>query len=465
MRISVTDRCNFRCQYCMPAEGLPWLDRDELLTYEEIARLVGAAGEHGRARRPAHRRRAAGPARAVAARGAAVSADENVHDLSLTTNGYLLERQVEKLVAAGLRRVNVSLDALAPDRFFQLTRRNSLQQVLDSLAAAERYPELRPIKVNVVALKDFTEDEVVRFAEFARKHPYEVRFIEFMPLDADRTWSRDRVLPNAEVRRLIHAAYPLKDLGRERHGTSRRWEFADGQGSIGFISPVSEPFCGDCNRIRVTAEGKLRTCLFSMTETDLRAPLRAGRVRRRARGDRPRRGVGEGAQAPRERSGLRAAGAHDVADRRMKDLDEALALVLEGIEPLETETDSAARGARPRDRRRGARRDRPAAVRPHGDGRLRGARGRRGAGRRAARDRRPGGRRRDRWSVEPGTAARISTGAAIPEGADAILQGRGRRGARRHRDRGRRPSPPACTSAAAARTCTRATCSRARATC
>jgi GTP 3',8-cyclase len=170
----------------------------------------------------------------------------------------------------------VSLDALAPDRFFQLTRRDSLQKVLDGLAAAEKHPELRPIKVNVVALKDFTEDEVVRFAEFARKHPYEVRFIEFMPLDADRTWSRDRVLPNAEVRRLIHAAYPLKDLGRERHGTSRRWEFADGLGSIGFISPVSEPFCGDCNRIRVTAEGKLRTCLFSMTETDLRGPMRAG---------------------------------------------------------------------------------------------------------------------------------------------------------------------------------------------
>jgi len=205
-----------------------------------------------------------------------LSVDEQIHDLSLTTNGYLLERQVEKLVQAGLRRVNVSLDALAPDRFFQLTRRNSLKQVLEGLAAAERHPELRPIKVNVVALKDFTEDEVVRFAEFARKHPYEVRFIEFMPLDADHSWSRDRVLPNAEVRRLIHAAYPLKDLGRERHGTSRRWEFADGQGSIGFISPVSEPFCGDCNRIRITAEGELRTCLFSMTETDLRGPMRAG---------------------------------------------------------------------------------------------------------------------------------------------------------------------------------------------
>ncbi len=275
VRISVTDRCNFRCQYCMPAEGLPWLDRSELLTYEEIARVVGLLASMG-----VHDVRLTGgeplARRELWRLVEMLSADEHVHDLSLTTNGYMLERQVEGLVRAGLRRVNVSLDALAPDRFFQLTRRNALRQVLEGLAAAERYEELRPIKVNVVALKDFTEDEVVRFAEFARKHPYEVRFIEFMPLDADRTWSRDRVLPNEEVRRLIDAAYPLEPLGRERHGTARRWRFADGQGEIGFISPVSEPFCGDCNRIRVTAEGKLRTCLFSMTETDLREPLRAG---------------------------------------------------------------------------------------------------------------------------------------------------------------------------------------------
>jgi GTP 3',8-cyclase len=275
VRISVTDRCNFRCQYCMPAEGLPWLDRSELLTYEEIARVVGLMASMG-----VHDVRLTGgeplARRELWRLVEMLSADSNVHDLSLTTNGYMLERQVESLVRAGLRRVNVSLDALAPDRFFQLTRRNALRQVLEGLAAAERYPELRPIKVNVVALRDFTEDEVVRFAEFARKHPYEVRFIEFMPLDADRKWSRDRVLENEEVRRLIHAAYPLVEEGRERHGTSRRWAFADGQGSIGFISPVSEPFCGDCNRIRVTAEGKLRTCLFSMTETDLLGPLRAG---------------------------------------------------------------------------------------------------------------------------------------------------------------------------------------------
>src|SRR3954447_4342539 len=197
VRISVTDRCNFRCQYCMPAEGLPWLERSALLSYEEITRLVGILAEMG-----VHDVRLTGGEPLVRKElwrlVEALSAIDGVRDLSLTTNGYLLERQVADLVRAGLRRVNVSLDALAPDRFFQLTRRNSLQRVLEGLAAAERHPELRPIKVNVVALKDFTEDEVVRFAKFARKHPYEVRFIEFMPLDADHSWSRDRVLPNAE---------------------------------------------------------------------------------------------------------------------------------------------------------------------------------------------------------------------------------------------------------------------------
>ena len=275
VRISVTDRCNFRCQYCMPAEGLPWLNRADLLSYEEIERLVRLLSAMG-----VHDVRLTGGEPLVRRElwrlVEELSALPAVHDLSLTTNGYLLERQVGDLVRAGLRRVNVSLDALAPDRFFQLTRRDSLQQVLDGLAAAQRHPELRPIKVNVVALRDFTEAEVVRFAEFARTEPYVVRFIEFMPLDADRSWSRDRVLPNEEIRRLIHEVHPLEAVGRDRHGTARRWRFADGQGEIGFISPVTEPFCGDCNRIRITAEGELRTCLFSMTETDLREPLRAG---------------------------------------------------------------------------------------------------------------------------------------------------------------------------------------------
>jgi GTP 3',8-cyclase len=275
VRISVTDRCNFRCQYCMPAEGLPWLDRSALLTYEEIERLVRLLASMG-----VHDVRLTGGEPLVRRElwrlVERLAAIEDVHDLSLTTNGYLMARQVEDLVRAGLRRVNVSLDSLAPDRFFQLTRRDSLGQVLEGLEAAQRHPELRPIKVNVVALKDFTEAEVLRFAEFARQNPYEVRFIEFMPLDADHAWTRDKVLPNAEIVAMIDAVYPLEPVGRERHGTARRYRFADGTGEMGFISPVTQPFCGDCNRIRLTAEGSLRTCLFSMTETDLREPLRSG---------------------------------------------------------------------------------------------------------------------------------------------------------------------------------------------
>jgi cyclic pyranopterin phosphate synthase len=275
VRISVTDRCNFRCQYCMPAEGLPWLERSALLTYEEIERIVRLLAAMG-----VHDVRLTGGEPLVRKElwrlVEALSAIEDVHDLSLTTNGYLLAKQVEDLVRAGLRRVNVSLDSLAPDRFFQLTRRDSLAQVLEGLEAAQQHPELRPIKVNVVALKDFTEAEVVRFAEFARQNPYEVRFIEFMPLDADRSWTREKVLPNRDIVAMIDAVYPLEPVGRERHGTARRYRFADGTGEMGFISPVSEPFCGDCNRIRLTAEGQLRTCLFSMNETDLRGPLREG---------------------------------------------------------------------------------------------------------------------------------------------------------------------------------------------
>ena len=354
-----------------------------------------------------------------------LSAIEDVHDLSLTTNGYLLERQVDDLVRAGLRRVNVSLDALAPDRFFQLTRRDSLQQVLDGLAAAQRHPELRPIKVNVVALRDFTEAEVVRFAEFARTEPYVVRFIEFMPLDADRTWSRDRVLPNEEVRAMIDAVYPLEAVGRERHGTSRRWRFADGKGEIGFISPVTEPFCGDCNRIRLTAEGELRTCLFSMTETDLRGPLRSGAtdadleaiIRDAVWRKELKHHVNDAGFVQPARTMSRIGGDGNGT------IDEALAAILDGIAPLERRAGAAGRRRRARRGRGRGRGRRPAAVRPLGDGRLRGA-----LGRHRARAWRCGWRaawRPARWrtaELAAGTAAAISTGAALPPGADAILQ-------------------------------------------
>ena len=222
------------------------------------------------------------------------------------------------------------------------------------LEAAQAHPELRPIKVNAVALRGFTEDEVLRFAEFAREKPYEVRFIEFMPLDADQDVGRaTRCCRAPRSWRSSRREYELVPLGRERHGTSRRYAFADGRGEIGFISPVSEPFCGDCNRIRLTAEGMLRTCLFSMHETDLRAPLRVGRERRRARGDRARRRLAQGAQAPRRRAGLPPAAALDVAHRRVAllEIGEAWERVAACAAPLPAET-RAARRPRPAGSRR-----------------------------------------------------------------------------------------------------------------
>jgi cyclic pyranopterin phosphate synthase len=258
----------------MPAEGLPWLDRDEILHFEEIARLVALLGSMG-----VHDVRLTGGEplvrRDFPTLVALLAGLDDVHDLSVTTNGYLLERDAAALVEAGVDRVNVSIDSLQRDRFYEMTRRDALPQVLRGLEALAAHPEIHPIKVNAVALRDFTEDEALPFAEFARRHPYEVRFIEFMPLDADRAWSRDQVLTGEELRAIIHAVHPLEELPREPSATARVFRFLDGAGEIGFINPVSEPFCSDCNRIRLTAEGKLRTCLFSVNETDLREPLRA----------------------------------------------------------------------------------------------------------------------------------------------------------------------------------------------
>jgi cyclic pyranopterin phosphate synthase len=273
VRISVTDRCNFRCQYCMPAEGLPWLDRDAVLRFEEIERLVGLLAQMG----VGDLRLTGGEplVRRDFPRLVAMLAPL-VDDLAITTNGFLLERDAAALVEAGAKRFNVSIDSLQRDRFFEMTRRDALDKVLRGLETLAQFPEAHPIKVNAVAMRGFTEDEAIPFARFAREHPYEVRFIEFMPLDAGHTWTPDSVLTGDEVRAAIHAVYPLEAEPREPHATARVYRFADGQGRIGFINPVSEPFCGDCDRIRITAEGKLRTCLFSINETDLRGPMRAG---------------------------------------------------------------------------------------------------------------------------------------------------------------------------------------------
>jgi cyclic pyranopterin phosphate synthase len=275
LRVSVTDRCNFRCQYCMPAEGLPWLDRAAILTFEEIERLVRVFASMG----VTDLRLTGGEPlvrRDFPRLAAMLARVPGLEDLSLTTNGYLLERDADALVAAGIKRVNVSIDSLQRDRFFHITRRDSLPQVLRGLDALARHPSVHPIKVNAVAMRGFSEAEALPFAEFARTTAFQVRFIEFMPLDGDHAWTADQVLTGSELRDLIHAAYPLEELPREPSSTARVFRFADGRGSIGFINPVSEPFCSDCNRVRLTAEGKLRTCLFSLGETDLRSPLRSG---------------------------------------------------------------------------------------------------------------------------------------------------------------------------------------------
>jgi cyclic pyranopterin phosphate synthase len=275
LRISVTDRCNFRCRYCMPAEGMPWIAREEILGFEEIERLVrlfvgmGVRDVRLTGGEPLVRREFP----ALVERLAAI---EGIEDLSLTTNGYLLAQQARDLVEAGIDRVNVSIDSLARGRFFEVTRRDALDRVLAGIDAIAAFPRIWPIKVNAVPMPGFGAEEVRRFCALARRRRFQVRFIEFMPLDGDRAWRFDDVLSGAEVRAMVEAQYPLRELPRERHATARVFAFADGAGEIGFINPVTEPFCADCNRIRLTAEGKLRTCLFSRHETDLRGPLRDG---------------------------------------------------------------------------------------------------------------------------------------------------------------------------------------------
>jgi cyclic pyranopterin phosphate synthase len=275
LRVSVTDKCNFRCRYCMPAEGLEWLGREEILSFEEIQRLVRVLAGMGvdevrlTGGEPLVRRD-------LPALVGMLAGTPGVRDLSLTTNGVLLDRFAGPLVEAGLRRLNVSLDSLSHVRFAEITRRDALDRVLAGLAEAERYPQLRPIKVNCVAIRGFTEEEVPALAELARRKPYVVRFIEFMPLDADQAWRDDDVLTGGEILALIEERWPLEELPAKPSSTARRFRFADGAGEIGFVNPVSEPFCSSCDRIRLTADGQLRTCLFSRREWDLKTPMRDG---------------------------------------------------------------------------------------------------------------------------------------------------------------------------------------------
>jgi GTP 3',8-cyclase len=279
LRISITDRCNFRCTYCMPEEGMAWLDRHDLLTYEEQGRIVRVAVE----RYGFESVRITGgepTVRAHLPRLVQLLAPLGI-DIAMTTNGVKLPEMVHDLAAAGLRRINVSLDSLRPDVFRELTRRDELDRVVAGIDAA-LHAGLSPVKVNCVVMRGVNDDEIVEMAAFGRDRGVGVRFIEFMPLDADGTWSMDRVVPAHEILEQIHAVFPLEGMpiAGAHHGEhvepAERFRYADGIGDVGVIASVTEPFCEQCDRIRITAEGKLRTCLFALDEFDLREILRGG---------------------------------------------------------------------------------------------------------------------------------------------------------------------------------------------
>ena len=276
LRLSITDRCNFRCTYCMPEEGMQWTARDELITYEEIARVASLCVE--RFGFEALRITGGEPTvRAHLPRLIGMLAPLGV-DVAMTTNGVRLAEMAHDLAAAGLRRINVSLDSLRPEVFRSLTRRDGLAAALTGIDAALD-AGLSPVKVNCVVIRGVNDGEVVDLAAFGRAKGVGVRFIEFMPLDADGSWTNDQVVPASEILDSINAIFPLESSGTSADGhvePAAVHRYADGRGDVGVIASVTEPFCGDCDRVRLTAEGQFRTCLFALEETDLRAILRSG---------------------------------------------------------------------------------------------------------------------------------------------------------------------------------------------
>jgi cyclic pyranopterin phosphate synthase len=273
LRISITDRCNLRCRYCMPAEGLAWLPRSDLLTYEEIERIArvcverfGFTGIRITGGEPTVRAHLPVLVEKLARLGT---------DLSLTTNGATLRLLAGDLRAAGLRRINISLDSLRPETFLAITRRPAMDQVIDGIDAAVE-AGLSPVKVNCVLIRGVNDGEIVDFARFGRERGVTIRFIEFMPLDAEEGWAPGTVVPGAEVVATISSVYPLEPVDARGSAPAERFRYVDGKGEIGVIASVTQSFCGSCDRVRLTAEGMFRNCLFAVKETDLRAVLRAG---------------------------------------------------------------------------------------------------------------------------------------------------------------------------------------------
>jgi cyclic pyranopterin phosphate synthase len=273
LRISVTDRCNFRCVYCRSADPENHMAHHQLLEWNEYERLVRILVGMG-----IRKVRVTGGeplVRPGVEDFIARLKSLGVHDLSMTTNGHLLAERCDRLIASGLDRINISLDSLDRAKFERITRTKAFDQVMAGIDAAQN-SVLRPVKVNAVLVRGVNDDEVEAFAEFARERNLIMRFIEFMPLDADRAWTRELMVPAAEVHARISARWPLVQILHERSETARKYRFADGRGEIGLVAPVTQPFCGFCSRIRLTADGKLRTCLFSKDDHDLKFLLRRG---------------------------------------------------------------------------------------------------------------------------------------------------------------------------------------------
>lgn len=279
LRISVTDRCNFRCFYCMPKEAMEWSPKAEILTYEEILTLaeifvsLGASRLRVTGGEPMVRRDLENLIERLAQL-------PQLADLAMTTNAHFLRGRAAALKRAGLQRITISLDSLQPERFALLTGRNGLKQVLEGIDAAVE-AGLSPVKINSVVIRGINDDQALDFAAFARERGVHVRFIEFMPLDNGKVWRREMVVPGEELRQRINAVFPLERVSAASPSeTARRWRFADGApGEVGFINPVTQPFCGHCSRIRLTADGMIRTCLFSTVEHNIKRLLRGGATR------------------------------------------------------------------------------------------------------------------------------------------------------------------------------------------
>jgi cyclic pyranopterin phosphate synthase len=276
LRISVTDRCNYKCAYCMPAH-VEWLPKPQILTFEEIDYLTRIFVDEG----VTHLRLTGGEPlvrRDLHVLVSKLFGIPGVEDISLTTNGYFLKQQAAKLREAGIRRINISLDSLKPDRFTQITRNNSFVRVLEGINEAKR-AGFSPIKVNCVVIRGFNDDEIVDFLRWGKENGLQIRFIEFMPLDGDHNWRRENVLSQAEIVKKARELGAISEMVEESPSPATKYVFDGGESEFGVIPSVSEPFCANCSRIRITADGKFRSCLFAIQETDLRTPLRAGATR------------------------------------------------------------------------------------------------------------------------------------------------------------------------------------------